>query len=184
MAPGTQNQELADLREEEVFETIMPGYIGNTNEKWAGMLQGKKFVDQVNFWSPAPIPLLKDIVGYHLFFYAHPGGRKDRFIVGCGLVHEFLKGSVASAWERFQEKNGAPNLRVLIKLINEGHSAYSVASGITEASVIGWHVLNNVMWLGEPLEADEVDIIIRRGTQRGRRLSDDEFERLLGRFDS
>ena len=112
-----------------------------TNAKWVGMLGGKGFVDQVNFWSPAPIPLLKNITGNHLFFYAHPGGRKNRFIVGCGLVQEFRTGSVAAAWERFQEKNGAPNLRILIKLINEGHSDHSDASGITETSVIGWPFL-------------------------------------------
>jgi len=161
----------------------MPGYIGMTNARWAGMLQGKGFVDQVNFWSPTPKPLLKDITWHHLFFYAHPGGRKNRFIVGYGIVKEFLTGSVASAWERFQEKNGAPNLRILVKLINEGHSDHDATSSITETSVIGWHVLNNVRWLRDPLEADEVDIVVRRGTQRGRSLSDEEFERLLRRFD-
>ena len=128
--------------------------------------------------SPTPIPLLKNIAGHHLFFYACPGGRKNRFIVGCGLVLEFMTGSVASAWERFQDRNGAPNLRILLKLINEGHRDRSDAPGITEMGIIWWHILNNVVWLKEPLEAAEVGIVIHRGTQRGRSLTADEFERL------
>ena len=100
----------------------MVAYLALTNEKWVVALKALRGSDSINFWSPSPRPLLKEIVGVILYFYATDGGDPRKYIRGRGKVKSFLVGTVREAWECYGNKNGAVNLRIFLKLLNDGQS--------------------------------------------------------------
>ena len=63
----------------------MPSYIAKTHEDWVAFLIEEEITDSVNFWSPNPIPLLNNLAGNHLFFFAKTAPHGKRRVVGWGL---------------------------------------------------------------------------------------------------
>jgi hypothetical protein len=149
-------------------------YLAFTNEYWVVTLKRLCRTANINFWSPAPRSLLGEIEGAMLYFYAKDGGTR-RFIVGRGKVQSFRIGTVKEAWECYGDNNGAVNLRIFLKLLNEGQSDKPK----TETSIIGWHILDEVIWRPVPLDTTAIDVPVKLGTWRGRRLKPLEEQRIM-----
>ena len=156
----------------------MPGYLAMTDARWAGLLQSSKLADEINFWSPCDRPLRNDITGSRIYFYSEPPGLGKRRVVGFGNVGDVYVTSVVDAWNKFGERNGAKTLLIFLKLLNEDRLKTVGSRSLSEASLIACHTLLDVHWLPDPADLDDVDIIVKRGTQRGRALTNDEEARL------
>ena len=158
----------------------MVTYLALTNEKWVVALKALRGSDSINFWSPSPRPLLREIVGVILYFYATDGGDPRKYIRGRGKVKSFLVGTVREAWECYGNKNGAVNLRIFLKLLNDGQST---TEPVSETSPIGWHILDDLTWRSKPLDITDLGIRVKLGTTRGRRLEPWEEQRITRDLD-
>ena len=101
----------------------MPSYIAKTHEDWVAFLIEEEITDSVNFWSPNPIPLLNNLAGNHLFFFAKTAPRGKRRVVGWGTVREYVQSSAQEAWSRFGFGNGANSLDEKLQRLNSFSSS-------------------------------------------------------------
>jgi hypothetical protein len=156
----------------------MPGYLAMTDARWAGLLQSSKLTEGINFWSPCDKPLRSDIIGSQIYFYAKPPGLDVRRVIGFGTVGDVYVTSVSDTWKKFADRNGAKTLSIFLKLLNEDRLKTAGSSPLLESSLIASHTLHDVRWLPDPIDVRELDIPVKRGTQRGRSLTTDEETRL------
>ena len=157
----------------------MTSYIAKTNEDWAAFLSQEGMTDNVNFWSPNPRPLRNDLPGNRLFFFAKTAPGDKRRVVGWGTVREYVALSVEDAWTRFGLGNGANSLDEKIQRLN---SFSSVSSEIGSANVIGNTIVDDVIWLDEPMEVEALGIHVAPQVVRGRSLTHEEEQAILGDF--
>ena len=159
----------------------MPSYIAKTHEDWAEFLIGEGITDSVNFWSPNPRPLLNTLIGNHLFFFAKTAPDSRRRVVGWGTVREYVELSAQAAWSRFGFGNGANSLDEKLQRLNS-FSSSSVASQVSSTTVIGNTIVDDVLWLDDPLEIESIGIHVAPQVVRGRSITDGEEQTLLGDY--
>jgi len=159
----------------------MPSYIAKTHEDWAEFLIGEGITDNVNFWSPNPVPLLNDLPGNRLFFFAKTASDGKRRVVGWGTVREYVRLSAQEAWSRFGFGNGANSLDEKLQRLNS-FSSSSVRSPVSPTTVIGNTIVDDVVWLDDPLEIESIGIHVAPQIVRGRSITDGEEQDLLGDY--
>ena len=155
----------------------MPSYIAKTHEDWVSFLRDEGITDSINFWSPNPIPLLRALPTNRLFLYSKCPPDGKRRLVGYGKVREYLALSVAEAWSRFGVGNGATTIEEKLERIN---SFSSVNRNIDRNMVIGNTILDEVVWLEEPVDIEAKGVTVAPQAVRGRSLTIDEEVALLG----
>jgi len=156
----------------------MPSYIAKTHEDWASFLKAEGITDSINFWSPNPKPLLNALPGNRLFLFAKcpPDGRRK--LVGYGKVREYRESSVGDSWRRFALGNGSTGIEETLERLNS-FSSISVTREINEDMLIGNTVMDEVVWLDEPVSIEDRGVIVAPNVVRGRSLSVDEESALL-----
>ena len=149
----------------------MSSYIAKSTRAWAEFLKKENITDNFNFWSPSPIPLLRGLPGNRLFFYPKTSWDNKRRVVGWGLVREHRKLSLIDAWERYGVGNGAHNLEDIIQRFGLFKSYTKLA---TEQTVIGNTILDDVVWLDNPIEIEQLGIYVAPQAVRGRSITKSE----------
>jgi len=156
----------------------MAGYLAMTDARWAGLLQSLRYTDGINFWSPSNKSLRNDIAGCQIYFYAEPLGFPKRKVSGFGTVRNFEMTFVSEAWSKYEDKNGAKTLSIFVKLLKDDRLKTVGSRPLLESSLIACHTIDAVQWLPDPIELDDLDIVIKRGVQRGRTLTSGEEAKL------
>jgi len=159
----------------------MPSYIAKTHEDWVEFLIEEGITDSVNFWSPSPKPLLNTLIGNHIFFFAKTGSDSKRRVVGWGTVREYVELSAKAAWSRFGFGSGANSLDEKLQRLNS-FSSSSVPSQVNSNTVIGNTIVDDVLWLDNPLEIESIGIHVAPQIVRGRSVTDEEEQALLGDY--
>ena len=157
----------------------MASYIAKTHEDWVEFLKEEGITDSVNFWSPNPKPLLNTLDGNHLFFIAKTPPDSRRRVVGWGTVREYVELSTQESWDRFGFGNGANSLDETLQRLN---SFTSVASDVSSDTVTGNTIIDDVIWLDDPLEIELIGIHVAPQVVRGRSITDAEEQLLLGDY--
>lgn len=121
----------------------MASYIAKSNDEWARVLSSKNVVDNVNHWSPSPLPLLRSLPGHYLFFFASTSSLKKR-MVGWGTVREQYSDTVANAWARFGDANGVASLDEMLERLNS-FSSVPKSDPKTASSPIGNTIVDGVV---------------------------------------
>ena len=81
---------------------------------------------------------------------------------------------MSEAWSRFGEGNGAANIETLLDLLS-----LHPTNPIGPRSLIGINIVDEVVWLDEPLEIARLEIhVAGRGLMRGRSLKLSEEMRI------
>jgi hypothetical protein len=154
----------------------MPSYIAKTHEDWASFLKAEGITDSVNFWSPKPTPLLKALPGNRLFLFPKCPPDGKRRLVGYGKARGYSPASVEESWRRFALGNGASSIDEMLERLN---SFSSVNQPIDQNTTIGNTVIDEVVWLDEPVTIENMGITVSPNIVRGRSLSVDEETALL-----
>mgnify|MGYP001261280880 CR=1 FL=1 len=149
----------------------MPSYIAKTHEDWVAFLIEEEITDSVNFWSPNPIPLLNNLAGNHLFFFAKTAPPGKRRVVGWGTVREYVELSVKDAWSNFGLGNGANNIDEMLQRLN---SFSSVTSTVSSTTAIGNTTVDDVLWLDQAIEIEVRGIHVAPQVVRGRSITNAE----------
>ena len=89
--------------------------------------------------------------------------------------------SAQAAWDRFGFGNGANSLDEKLQRLNS-FSSSSVASQVSSTTVIGNTIVDDVLWLDDPLEIESIGIHVAPQVVRGRSITDEEEQTLLGHY--
>lgn len=89
--------------------------------------------------------------------------------------------SAQAAWSRFGFGNGANSLDEKLQRLNS-FSSSSVASQVSSTTVIGNTIVDDVLWLDDPLEIESIGIHVAPQIVRGRSITDGEEQALLGDY--
>lgn len=157
----------------------MSDFIAKTHEDWASFLREEGIIDNANFWAPRPKPLLNDLPGNHIFFFSKVPPNYKREIVGWGKVARYSEDSVARCWDIFGPGNGANSLEELLEHIN---AILPPGENAGPDSRIGVNVIDEIVWLENPLDIEPLGIYVAPSVVRGRRLTADEATAIMGRY--
>lgn len=157
----------------------MSHYIAKTHEDWVSFLRDEGITDNANFWSPHPKPLLKDLPGNYMFFYAKVPPLNKRKLVGWGRVVEYKEDTVGHAWEANGQGNGANSLEEQLERIN---TMVQEGEHIDVTSRIGANIIDDITWLDEPLDIESLGIHVDRSVVRGRKLTSEEANKIWHQY--
>ena len=155
---------------------MMPSYIAKTHTDWYLFLKSRRITDGVNFWSPSPRPLLNDLQGNRLFMYARIFPRGKRKLVGWGTVRKYTEETVQEAWVLFDIGNGADTV---FGMLDRMGSIASHRHPVSRDSVIGNNILDDVVWLDDPVDIEALGIHVAPQAVRGRTLEPYEEQELM-----
>jgi HNH endonuclease len=79
-------------------------FVAVTDNDWFDFLASQRGVDEVNFWTPSGMPLVRFEVGEPVLFKLHAPINK---VAGGGFFAHFSVLPVSMAWDAFGVKNGA-----------------------------------------------------------------------------
>lgn len=154
----------------------MPSYIAKTNENWVEFLKEEGITDSVNFWSPTANPLLKSLPNNRLFLFSKCPPDNKRMLVGYGKVREYFQSTVGEVWRTLALCNGVSSLDEFIERIN---SFSSVSQTRNQNTVIGNTIMDEVVWLDQPVKIENMGVTVAPNIVRGRSLSIAEETTLL-----
>ena len=154
----------------------MPSYIAKTNEDWAAFLRQHGVINRINFWSPSARTLLKALPRNHIFFLTKTGQGSDRHVVGWGTVRRYREMRARDAWSQYRLGNGADSLESMLQRLN---SVPSASETVGPLSHVGCTIVDNVLWLDEPIDSEAIGIHVAGSVVRGRSISDHEEQTLL-----
>jgi putative restriction endonuclease len=97
--------------------TSMKAYVGVTNNDWFAFLSRQPDIDEVNFWQPSGKTLFRALSPREPFLFKLHA--PHHYIAGGGFFAHSTILPVSLAWEAFGEKNGAPSLLGMRRLIEK-----------------------------------------------------------------
>jgi hypothetical protein len=152
-----------------------PGFIALTDADWALFLQSVGITEGVNFWSPRPKPLKKDLEGSLLVMLSKKDSPWPRKVIGHGTVREYREETPERAWEIYGKGNGTKDLHDLKSRLGR------LGKGSREAAYdqIGCTVLDDVSWIDPPLDPKALGLTVPPQVVRGKTVPQDFVARLL-----
>jgi putative restriction endonuclease len=126
----------------------MDGYVANTDFEWYRFLKDRAF-DEVNFWFPSGVQLLRRIQPGAPFFFKL---KKPHYAVaGYGYFARSSAVPAWLAWESFDEKNGAADYEAFLSRIERYQP---LAKGVSRGDqIVG------CLMIGQPVFFEESDWI-------------------------
>ena len=94
-------------------------------------------------------------------------------------MREYTESSVRESWRRFALGNGSTAIEETLERLNSFRSS-SVTREINEDMLIGNTVMDEVVWLDEPVTIEERGVTVAPSVVRGKSLSAEEEAALLG----
>ncbi|MEX1245060.1 MAG: HNH endonuclease [Thermoanaerobaculia bacterium] len=122
----------------------MEGYVANTDFEWHQFLRVRE-LDEVNFWFPSGVQLLKRIRPGAPFFFKL---KKPHYaIAGWGYFARSSAIPAWLAWESFREANGAPDYDVFLSRIEKYQP---LAAGVSRGDqVVGCLMISQPVFFAE-----------------------------------
>ncbi|MDP1877100.1 MAG: HNH endonuclease [Actinomycetota bacterium] len=122
----------------------MRTYIGVTDSVWAGFLQARPGLEEVNFWRPSADTSFSALQPGEPFLFKthHP----DNSIIGGAFFEGYVPLRVSEAWDFFGPGNGVDSAASLLEAISRYRRT---PSRQVDNPTIGCIILSDVHWFGD-----------------------------------
>lgn len=125
----------------------MHGFIANTDYDWFRFLRTRAELDEVNFWQPGGSRDFRRIPPGAPFFFKL---KKPHYAIGgFGFFAHASRLPVSLAWDAFGEKNGAPNVELLLGKIVGYRKGHGTADRVEPDPTIGCIMVSDPVFFSD-----------------------------------